>query len=61
MKLTRKVQNMQQVKCFLADTTVELENQINAFIHNNNIEITHITYSHLSGDSRALIVYDIKK
>lgn len=52
---------MQRVKCFLADTTVELENQINDFIHNNNIEITHITYSHLSGDSRALIVYDEKK
>ena len=61
MKLTRKVQNMQQVKCFLADTTVELENQINAFIHNCNVEITHITYSHLSGDSRALIVYDEKE
>lgn len=43
---------MQQVKCFLADTTVELENQI---------KMTHITYSHLSGDSRALIVYDIKE
>ena len=52
---------MQKVECFLADTTVELENQINAFIHKNNIEITHITYSHLSGDSRALIVYDIKE
>ena len=52
---------MQQVKCFLADTTVELEDQINAFIHNNHVEITHITYSHLSGDSRALIVYDIKE
>lgn len=52
---------MQQVKCFLADTTVELEDQINTFIHNNHVEMTHITYSHLSGDSRALIVYDIKE
>lgn len=52
---------MQQVKCFLADTTLELENQINAFIQNNHIKMTHITYSHLSGDSRALIVYDIKE